>query len=120
MLMAQVDDAEPVALGILQHDEVRILRVAVPVDPPGTERHEPGRFGLLLTGIGGMQVQVQARVILRWRLQLSAALVRLLGLHDPFWSPWLPSAICRVNPLVRGVPTGAREPDACGEGRRSY
>lgn len=61
--MAQVDDAETVALGIFQHDEVRVLRVAVPVHAPGTERHEPSRFGFLLTGIAGMQVEVQARVL---------------------------------------------------------
>ena len=68
MLIAQVDDAEPVAFGVFQHDEVRILRVAVPADPSGAERHEPGRFGLLFAGIGDMQVKVQARVILRRRL----------------------------------------------------
>jgi hypothetical protein len=35
VLVAHVDDAEPVAVGIFQHNEVRILWIAVPVDPPG-------------------------------------------------------------------------------------
>lgn len=65
MLIAQVDDAEPVAFGIFQDNEVRILRIAVPVHPPGAERHEPGRFGLLFAGIGDMQVKMQARMTLR-------------------------------------------------------
>src|SRR5215470_8770659 len=65
MLMAQVDNAEPIPVWIFQHNEVRILRVAVPVDPPGTERHETRGFCLLLADIGDVQVKVQARVSLR-------------------------------------------------------
>jgi hypothetical protein len=37
VLMAQINDAEPVIVGIFQHDEVRILRVHVPIDAPGSE-----------------------------------------------------------------------------------
>lgn len=68
MLRGEVDNAEPVPVGIFQHNEVRILREAVPVDPPGAERHEPGCLGLLFADVGGMQVEVQARVRLRRRL----------------------------------------------------
>jgi hypothetical protein len=68
ILVAEIDNAEPVPVGIFQHDEVRILREAIPVDPPGAERHEPVRLCLLLADVGGMQVEVQARVILRQRL----------------------------------------------------
>ena len=39
-----------------------------PADPPGAEQHQSGRFGLLLVGIGDMQVNMEARVILRRRL----------------------------------------------------
>ena len=67
MLMAQVDNAEPIPVGIFQHNEVRILWVAVPVDSPGTERHEARRLCLLLADIGHVQVKVQARVSLRRR-----------------------------------------------------
>ena len=38
--MAQIDDAEPVAFGIGQDDEVGIVRVEIPVDSLGTERDE--------------------------------------------------------------------------------
>src|SRR6516225_11766068 len=43
-----VDDAEPVALGIGQDDEVGVLRVEVPVDPLGAEGHQPLDLGGLL------------------------------------------------------------------------
>jgi hypothetical protein len=36
MLVAEVDDAETVAVRICQHDEVRVVRIAVPVDPFGS------------------------------------------------------------------------------------
>jgi NAD(P)-dependent dehydrogenase (short-subunit alcohol dehydrogenase family) len=36
-LVGQVDDAEPVAFGISQHDEVRVGRVTIPVHPAGAE-----------------------------------------------------------------------------------
>ena len=38
--MGQVDDAEPVALGVSQHDEVGVEGIAVPVDPAGPERDQ--------------------------------------------------------------------------------
>ena len=65
MLMAQVDNAEAIAFGIFQHDEVRVLRVAVPVDPPSAKRYEPGRLSLLFADVGDMQIKVQARAALR-------------------------------------------------------
>jgi hypothetical protein len=37
-LVREVDDAEAVALGVGQHDEVRVLGELVPVDPAGAER----------------------------------------------------------------------------------
>ena len=49
---------KPIAFGIFQHDEIRVLRV-LPVDPPGAERNEPGRLRLLLADVGDMQVKMQ-------------------------------------------------------------
>lgn len=66
--MTQVDDAEPVAVRVGQHDEVRVVRVAIPVHPLSSEGHQPGRFRLLLSDVAHVQVQMQARALLRWRL----------------------------------------------------
>src|ERR1700689_5168612 len=63
--MTQVDNAEPIAFRIFQHDEVRVLRVAVPVDPPGAKRYKPARLSLLLAAAGDMQIKVQARAVPR-------------------------------------------------------
>jgi len=63
-----VDETEPVAVGIGQDDEVRIVREPVPVDAPGPERDQARRLRFLLDGPMHMQVEVRARVILRRRL----------------------------------------------------
>lgn len=68
MLVAQVNNAEPVPVWIFQHDEVRILRVAVPVDPASAERHQPRCLSLLFADVCDMKVKVQPRVRLRRRL----------------------------------------------------
>src|ERR1035437_4875253 len=65
-IMAEVDDAESIAVRICEHDEVRVLRIAVPVDPFGPKGHKTRHFGRLLSSIGHMQIQVQTRVVL-WR-----------------------------------------------------
>jgi endonuclease VIII len=63
-LVVEVDDAEPVTVGVGQDDEVGIVRIAVPVDPAGAERYQAVRLRRLLVYPGRMQVEVQARVIL--------------------------------------------------------
>ena len=73
--MAQVDDAEPIAVRVRQHDEVGVLRVAVPLDGLGAQPDKPRRFGLLLGGVGDMQVEMQARMV------LERGLAALLGDH---------------------------------------
>jgi hypothetical protein len=75
-VVGEVDDAETVAVRICEHDKVWIVRVTIPADALGSERHEPRCFGRLFGSIGNMQVQVQSRVISRRRL---AALERDLG-----------------------------------------
>ncbi len=59
---AGVDDAESVALGIGQHDEVRALVVAIPVDALSYEGHEALDFGCLVGGVAGVEIQVHPRV----------------------------------------------------------
>jgi len=68
--VAQVDDAEEVAVGVGEDDEVRVLRVAVPVDPDGAEGDEAVGLRGLLTTVGDVQVQVRPRV--RGRCGLAA------------------------------------------------
>src|SRR5215469_6871465 len=63
--VAGVDDAEPVAFGIGQDDEVGILGVEVPVDALGTERHEPFDLRGLVGRVGRVEVEVRPRVFLR-------------------------------------------------------
>lgn len=62
--MAQIDDAEPIAFGIFQYDEVGVRWVAIPVDPAGAKRHKPRSLRLLFAGVGGMQ---SGGVWLTWR-----------------------------------------------------
>ena len=62
--MTEVDDAESVAFGIRQHDEVRIVGIAVPVDTPSAQGHQSVGFRRLLGGVGDVQVQVEPRLIL--------------------------------------------------------
>ena len=66
--MTEVDDAESVAFGIRQHDEVRIVGIAVPVDTPSAQGHQSVGFRRLLGGVGDVQVQVEPRPILGRRL----------------------------------------------------
>ena len=40
VVVAEVDDAEQVAFRICQHDEIRIIRITVPVDPARSQRHQ--------------------------------------------------------------------------------
>lgn len=55
--MGEVDDAKPVAFGIGQHDEVRIVGVAIPVDPDGAKRRQAVLFRLLFGCAGDAQLQ---------------------------------------------------------------
>ena len=64
-LVREVDDAEAVALGVGQHDEVRVLGELVPVDPAGAERYQARRLRLLFGRVGDVQVKVEPRMILR-------------------------------------------------------
>lgn len=61
---AGVDDAEPVAVGVGEHDEVRVLRVQVPLHPLSTQGHQPIHLGGLLGGVVRVQVQVDPRMLL--------------------------------------------------------
>jgi hypothetical protein len=42
--VAEVDDAEAVAVRIGQHDKVRVVRIAVPVNPLSSQRYQPRRL----------------------------------------------------------------------------
>ena len=63
--VAQVHDAETVAVGIFENDEVGVVRVAVPVDRPGPQGDQPSGFGFLLSDVGDVEVEMQARAGLR-------------------------------------------------------
>src|SRR5215831_14012450 len=65
--VAGVDDAEPVAIGIGQDDEVRILGVEVPVDPLGAQRHKPLDLRGLFRRVGCVEVDMNPRMLLRGR-----------------------------------------------------
>src|ERR1022692_4043986 len=65
VLVAEVDNAETVAVRGGQHAEVRVVWIAVPVNPLSSQRHQARRLRGLLGRIGHVQVQVQARVFLR-------------------------------------------------------
>ena len=68
--VAQVHDAEPVALGIGEDDEVRIVRVPVPIDALGAERDETLDLSCLLCCRANVQVKVDPGVLLRRRFAL--------------------------------------------------
>ena len=87
-VVIDVDDAEYVAFGICQHDEVRIVGIAVPVNTASAERHRPVDFFRLLSGIGSMEVQMQTRMILQHRL---AALQSGAPLASHGSGPWSPA-----------------------------
>jgi hypothetical protein len=74
--VAEVDDAEAIAVRVCEHDEVRIVGIAVPLDSFCSDGQEALRLGCLLGRTGYMEVQVQTRVVLRRRL---TALQRNLG-----------------------------------------
>jgi hypothetical protein len=61
---AGVDDAEPVALGVGEHDEVGVLRIEVPVDALGPEGDQAIDLGRLVRRVTGVQVEVDPRVLL--------------------------------------------------------
>ena len=63
--MAEVDDAEAVALGVGQHDEVRVVGEAVPVDAAAAQRDQAVRLCLLLGRIRDVQVEMVPRVVIR-------------------------------------------------------
>ena len=65
VFVAEVDDAEAVALGVGQHDEVRVVGEAVPVDAAAAQRHQAVRLCLLLGRIGDVQVEMMPRVVIR-------------------------------------------------------
>ena len=60
--MAQVDDAESVAFGIGEHNEVRIVRISIPIDALSTERDEARDFARLLRCRVDVQIKVDSRV----------------------------------------------------------
>ena len=60
MPVAGVDDADPVAHGIGEDDEVRVVGVQVPVDPLGADRDQPLHLGGLLGGVGRLAAVPQA------------------------------------------------------------
>lgn len=62
-VVTEVDNAETVAIRIGQHDEVRVVWVAVPVDLDRAKGGEPRHLGCLLGSISHVQVHVQARVV---------------------------------------------------------
>lgn len=64
VLVRQVDDAEAVAVGILEDYEVRVSRVAVPVDLLRPERHQSRGLRLLLGRVGGVQIEMDPWVFL--------------------------------------------------------
>ena len=63
--MAQVDDAEPIAVRVREHDKICVVRIAVPLDGLGAQLDESCRFGFLLGGVSDMQVEMQSRVVLQ-------------------------------------------------------
>ena len=65
MLVAEVDDAEPVAVGVGEHDEVRVVGIAVPIDALGAEGQEPLRLGALLGCTVHVKVEVQPGLVLQ-------------------------------------------------------
>ena len=106
--MAEVDDAEAVAVGVGEDDEVGVVGVAVPVDPLGAERDESIGLARLLCGVGDVEVEVDAGVRRRWCL---AALQGELGTgavgrgqHDR------PTA----EPALHGLVAQRRRPELLG------
>src|SRR5829696_7101619 len=73
---AGVDDAEAVAVGVGENDEVGIVRVEVPADAYRTERDQAFHFRGLVGGVAGVEVEVDARLLLHGRL---AELQRQVG-----------------------------------------
>ena len=76
MLARDVDDAEAVALGVLEDDVVRVRRALVPVDFACTELDEPRDFSCLLFGV---EVEVDARRDLELRADLVERQVRAVA-----------------------------------------
>src|SRR5829696_2804929 len=82
MIVAEVDDAEAIAVGIRKHDEVRVVGIAVPVDSFSSDGVEPRYLGHLLGSAGYVKIQMQAWVVPRWCL---AALPCDLGSGTAIW-----------------------------------
>src|SRR5207244_11759045 len=76
VLVAQVNDAEPIALRIGEDDEVGVLRISVPLDTLCAERHKAFDLACLLRRRGDVQVEMDPWVLVRWCL---AHLQRELG-----------------------------------------
>jgi len=66
--MACIDDAEPVALGIGQDDEVGVVRVPIPVDARHTKSDEPLDLGGLVGSIACVEIQMDSGGLLDGRL----------------------------------------------------
>ena len=66
--MAQIDDAEPVAFRVSEDDEVRVIRVEIPVDDFGTERNKTLGLDRLLCRRRDVQVEVGPGTNLGWRV----------------------------------------------------
>jgi hypothetical protein len=50
----EINDAEPVTVRVSEDHEIRIIGVAVPLNPGSAERNKPRRLGTLLIDVGDM------------------------------------------------------------------
>lgn len=62
--MAQIDHTEEISFSVGQNYEVGVVRIAVPIDSPSSQRHEPLDLFVLFGCICHMQVQMKARMAL--------------------------------------------------------
>ena len=98
-------NTETVALRISQHDEIGVVRITIPVDEFGSEGEETGRLGLLLGGVGHVEV-ARCRRGWRWGAVWLRSRRRFSFRHRP---------VARARwPTHRSPPHGARTrgPDA--------
>ncbi|GGP93890.1 hypothetical protein GCM10010278_84900 [Streptomyces melanogenes] len=59
-----VDDAEAVAFGIGERDEVGVVRVEVPVDACSAQGNQPCHLGFLIGGVACIEVEVDPPEVL--------------------------------------------------------
>jgi hypothetical protein len=65
--VAEINDAETIALRVGEHHEIGIVGIAVPIDQLRPDADEASDLRCLLRRRGDVQVQVQTRVVLRRR-----------------------------------------------------